>query len=125
MFSDEVLRAQAGLTLLDHLLGERGDLVERRNIEFLGQFGIAPADFVERSQHEPQIGLLEIKGDRVPVVLAAGLADDLGLTLIDGKKVDVTETMQLKPGIPQTTSTFQGTSEGDAWLAGLQLNYLF
>ena len=53
------------------------------------------------------------------------LSLDLGLTLIDGKKVDVTETMQLKPGIPQTTSTFQGTSEGDAWLAGLQLNYLF
>lgn len=47
------------------------------------------------------------------------------MTLIDGKKVDVSETMQLKPGIPQTTSTFQGTSEGDAWLAGLQLNYLF
>ena len=53
------------------------------------------------------------------------LSLDLGLTLIDGKKVDVSETMQLKPGIPQTTSTFQGTSEGDAWLAGLQLNYLF
>lgn len=33
--------------------------------------------------------------------------------------------MQLKPGMAQTTSTFQGTSEGDAWLAGLQLNYLF
>lgn len=53
------------------------------------------------------------------------LSLDLGLTLIDGKKVDVSETMELKPGIPQTTSTFQGTSEGDAWLAGLQLNYLF
>ena len=53
------------------------------------------------------------------------LSLDLGVTLIDGKKVDVSETMQLKPGIPQTTSTFQGTSEGDAWLAGLQLNYLF
>ncbi|MDM5063830.1 OmpP1/FadL family transporter [Aeromonas salmonicida] len=46
------------------------------------------------------------------------LSLDLGLTLIDGKKVDVSETMELKPGIPQTTSTFQGTSEGDAWLAG-------
>jgi len=45
--------------------------------------------------------------------------------VIDGKKVDVSETMQLRPGIPQTTSTFNGTSEGDAWLAGLQLNYLF
>jgi long-chain fatty acid transport protein len=53
------------------------------------------------------------------------LSLDLGLTLIDGKKVDVSETMQLRPGIPQTTSTFNGTSEGDAWLAGLQLNYLF
>ncbi|MFM5241163.1 OmpP1/FadL family transporter [Aeromonas media] len=53
------------------------------------------------------------------------LSLDLGLTLIDGKKVEVNETMQLRPGIAQTTSTFQGTSEGDAWLAGLQLNYLF
>ncbi|MBM0490361.1 transporter [Aeromonas jandaei] len=49
------------------------------------------------------------------------LAVDLGLTLIDGKKVDVTEIMQLPVG----TSTFQGTSEGDAWLAGAQLSYLF
>lgn len=57
--------------------------------------------------------------------LDRNLSLDFGLTLIDGKKVDVTETMQLKPGVPQTTSTFQGTSEGDAWLAGLQLNYLF
>ncbi|HHQ4478918.1 TPA: OmpP1/FadL family transporter [Aeromonas veronii] len=47
---------------------------------------------------------------------------DLGLTLIDGKKVDVTEKMDLLPGI---ASTFQGTSEGDAWLAGAQLSYLF
>ena len=38
---------------------------------------------------------------------------------------DILKALQLKPGIPQTTSTFQGTSEGDAWLAGLQLNYLF
>ncbi|MNE81076.1 Long-chain fatty acid transport protein precursor [compost metagenome] len=53
------------------------------------------------------------------------LSLDLGLTLIDGKKVEVNETMQLRPGMAQTTSTFQGTSEGDAWLAGLQLNYLF
>ncbi|MEH8167663.1 outer membrane protein transport protein [Aeromonas veronii] len=50
---------------------------------------------------------------------------DLGLTLIDGKKVDVTEKMELQPGNPMTTSTFQGTSEGDAWLAGAQLSYLF
>lgn len=57
--------------------------------------------------------------------LDRNLSLDFGLTLIDGKKVDVAETMQLKPGVPQTTSTFQGTSEGDAWLAGLQLNYLF
>lgn len=57
--------------------------------------------------------------------LDKNLSLDLGLTLLDGKKVDVSETMQLKPGVPQTTSTFQGTSEGDAWLAGLQLNYLF
>ena len=47
------------------------------------------------------------------------LSLDLGLTMIDGKQVEVNETMQLKPGIPQTTSTFRGTSEGDAWLAGL------
>ncbi|MNC74047.1 Long-chain fatty acid transport protein precursor [compost metagenome] len=57
--------------------------------------------------------------------LDRNLSLDLGLTLLDGKKVDVTETMQLKPGVPQTSSSFQGTSEGDAWLAGLQLNYLF
>ncbi|MEV3832869.1 OmpP1/FadL family transporter [Aeromonas allosaccharophila] len=50
------------------------------------------------------------------------LTVDLGLTLIDGKKVDVTEKMDLLPGI---TSTFQGTSEGDAWLAGAQLSYFF
>ncbi|MBL0442943.1 OmpP1/FadL family transporter [Aeromonas veronii] len=50
---------------------------------------------------------------------------DLGLTLIDGKKVDVTEKMELQLGNPMTTSTFQGTSEGDAWLAGAQLSYLF
>ncbi|HHQ4764229.1 TPA: outer membrane protein transport protein [Aeromonas veronii] len=50
------------------------------------------------------------------------LTVDLGLTLIDGKKVDVTEKMDLLPGI---ASTFQGTSEGDAWLAGAQLSYLF
>ncbi|MFQ1639944.1 OmpP1/FadL family transporter [Aeromonas veronii] len=50
---------------------------------------------------------------------------DLGLTLIDGKKVDVTEKMELQPGNQMTTSTFQGTSEGDAWLAGAQLSYLF
>jgi len=50
------------------------------------------------------------------------LTVDLGLTLIDGKKVDVTEKMELLPGI---TSTFQGTSEGDAWLAGAQLSYFF
>lgn len=53
------------------------------------------------------------------------LTVDLGLTLIDGKKVDVTEKMELQPGNPLTTSTFQGTSEGDAWLAGAQLSYLF
>ena len=53
------------------------------------------------------------------------LTADLGLTLIDGKKVDVTEKMELQPGNPLTTSTFQGTSEGDAWLAGAQLSYLF
>ncbi|MBW3760711.1 transporter [Aeromonas jandaei] len=53
------------------------------------------------------------------------LTVDLGLTLIDGKKVDVTEKMELQPGNPRTTSTFQGTSEGDAWLAGLQMSYLF
>ncbi|WAG08062.1 outer membrane protein transport protein [Aeromonas jandaei] len=55
------------------------------------------------------------------------LTVDLGLTLIDGKKVDVTETMQLPiPGTNKVaTSTFQGTSEGDAWLAGLQMSYLF
>ncbi|HHQ4464709.1 OmpP1/FadL family transporter [Aeromonas veronii] len=53
------------------------------------------------------------------------LTVDLGLTLIDGKKVDVTEKMELQPGNPMTTSTFQGTSEGDAWLAGAQLSYLF
>ncbi|MBL0544032.1 outer membrane protein transport protein [Aeromonas jandaei] len=53
------------------------------------------------------------------------LTVDLGLTLIDGKKVDVTEKMELQPGNPLTTSTFQGTSEGDAWLAGLQMSYLF
>ena len=48
------------------------------------------------------------------------LTVDLGLTLIDGKKVDVTETMSSP--IP---SQFKGTSEGDAWLAGTQLSYLF
>lgn len=53
------------------------------------------------------------------------LTVDLGLTLIDGKKIDVTEKMELQPGNPLTTSTFQGTSEGDAWLAGLQMSYLF
>ncbi|WP_429085682.1 OmpP1/FadL family transporter [Aeromonas allosaccharophila] len=53
------------------------------------------------------------------------LTVDLGLTLIDGKKVDVTEKMELQPGNPLTTSTFQGTSEGDAWLAGAQLSYFF
>ncbi|UYB72811.1 outer membrane protein transport protein [Aeromonas veronii] len=53
------------------------------------------------------------------------LTVDLGLTLIDGKKVDVTEKMELQPGNPMTTSTFQGTSEGDAWLAGAQLSHLF
>ncbi|MGL6624996.1 OmpP1/FadL family transporter [Aeromonas jandaei] len=53
------------------------------------------------------------------------LTVDLGLTLIDGKKVDVTEKMELQPGNPLTTSTFRGTSEGDAWLAGLQMSYLF
>ncbi|MFB2864692.1 OmpP1/FadL family transporter [Aeromonas sp. MdU4] len=50
---------------------------------------------------------------------------DLGLAMIDGKKVDVTEKMELQPGNPITTSTFQGTSEGNAWLAGAQMSYLF
>ena len=40
------------------------------------------------------------------------LSLDLGLTLIDGKKVDVSETMQLRPGIPQTTSTFRAPRKG-------------
>ncbi|MGL5524094.1 MAG: outer membrane protein transport protein [Aeromonas veronii] len=53
------------------------------------------------------------------------LTMDLGLTLIHGKMVDVTEKMELQPGNPQSTSTFQGTSEGDAWLAGAQVSYLF
>jgi long-chain fatty acid transport protein len=69
--------------------------------------------------------------DRVWYSLGTGyrfspaLSLDLGLTFIDGKQAAVSESMELKPGIAATTSTFEGSSEGDAWLAGLQLNYLF
>ncbi|MGL5661381.1 MAG: outer membrane protein transport protein, partial [Aeromonas sp.] len=48
------------------------------------------------------------------------LTVDLGLTLVDGKEVNVTETMTAP--IP---STFSGTSEGNAWLLGAQLSYVF
>ncbi|SIQ25958.1 long-chain fatty acid transport protein [Aeromonas sp. RU39B] len=44
---------------------------------------------------------------------------DLGLTFIDGKKVPVHENLST------LSSTFDGTSEGDAWLAGLQASYTF
>lgn len=56
---------------------------------------------------------------------SSALSLDLGLTFIDGKQAAVSESMELKPGIAATRSTFEGSSEGDAWLAGLQLNYLF
>ncbi|MGL6497064.1 outer membrane protein transport protein [Aeromonas veronii] len=49
------------------------------------------------------------------------LSVDLGLTLLDGKKVDVHESFTLG----NYQSRFDGTSEGDAWLAGAQLSYLF
>lgn len=49
------------------------------------------------------------------------LTVDLGLALLDGKKVDVHENFI--QGNYQ--SRFDGTSEGDAWLAGLQMSYLF
>ncbi|EKP0308584.1 outer membrane protein transport protein [Aeromonas veronii] len=49
------------------------------------------------------------------------LTMDLGLTFLDGKKVDVHE--RFTQGNYQ--SRFNGTSEGDAWLAGAQLSYLF
>ena len=57
--------------------------------------------------------------------ISQALSLDLGLTFIDGKKAAVHEDMELRPGVPATRSTFVGSSEGDAWLAGLQLNYLF
>ncbi|MBL0628170.1 outer membrane protein transport protein [Aeromonas jandaei] len=58
------------------------------------------------------------------------LSIDVGITFIDGKKVDVHETfsqpVRLRNGAPASyQSHFDGTSEGDAWLAGLQMSYLF
>ena len=100
-------------------------------------YQLAPSGNCARYRLRPQPVLADRRTISIPdsdrVWYSAGvgyqidrhLSLDLGLTLIDGKKVDVSETMQLRPGIPQTTSTFNGTSEGDAWLAGLQLNYLF
>lgn len=57
--------------------------------------------------------------------ISQALSLDLGLTFIDGKQAEVHETMELRPGVAATRSTFTGSSEGDAWLAGMQLNYLF
>ncbi|MEN3756587.1 outer membrane protein transport protein [Aeromonas veronii] len=58
------------------------------------------------------------------------LSVDVGVTLIDGKKVGVhesfTQSVRLPNGVPaHYQSNFDGTSEGDAWLAGAQLSYLF
>lgn len=57
------------------------------------------------------------------------LSVDLGLAFVDGKKVNVHESLNqpiVINGQPQTyRSDFNGTSEGDAWLAGVQLSYLF
>ncbi|ALP41568.1 outer membrane protein transport protein [Aeromonas schubertii] len=57
------------------------------------------------------------------------LSVDLGLTFIDGKRVSVHESLSqpvVINGQPMTyRSDFNGYSEGDAWLAGVQINYQF
>lgn len=49
------------------------------------------------------------------------LSIDLGITLLDGKKVEVTKSKDVVAYV----SRLNANSEGDAWLAGAQLNYLF
>jgi len=53
----------------------------------------------------------------VGYLYSSALSVDLGLTLLDGQRVDVDKTKYF--------ATLNGASEGDAWLAGLQLNYRF
>lgn len=57
------------------------------------------------------------------------LTVDLGLTFIDGKRVSVHESLSqpvVINGQPMTyRSDFNGYSEGDAWLAGVQASYRF
>lgn len=57
------------------------------------------------------------------------LTIDVGLTYVDGKRVSVHETLNQPIAVNGQAlnyrSDFQGYSEGNAWLAGAQLSYLF
>ena len=57
------------------------------------------------------------------------LSVDLGLTFVDGKQVNVHESLSqpivVKGQALTYRSDFNGYSEGDAWLAGVQVSYLF